>query len=292
MPRESKNMKLVDLNGDGLIDIYQINDGNKDTIHFNTGSEFLTVVTSQHINIISKNMKFVDMNGDGIIDIYEVRSGDDKIWINDGKGAFSAFSDLVAVNSKSEEITFADLNADGMVDLLETGSVNKVWFNQSKAIKLTKITDSFKNTIKINYKHLNDSSVYTKHADAAYPTLDIQSAQQVVSAVVSVVSNGVKMKTSYKYEGLKVNLEGLGSLGFSKVITENSLSKIKTVNTFNQNYPYIGTTSKNMSYLQGELVSEVDHEYSSTYKNSTYQIQTPLQTSKSYVQKTEQIGHL
>ena len=309
MSQKPENLKLADVNGDGLIDVYQINynESDLDIVFYNKGNGAFSPTMVKNLNISPENFRFVDINGDGVVDIYETRSEDDKIWINNGTGNFTSKSYSVAIDCTQDKMVFADINGDGLVDVIETDSSNQVWFNETKKTKLISVTDSFENKTGILYKRLNEmvfrnsftqhenilgrtiapalrrGNIYhKKHSDASYPTIDLQTAQEVVSSITSTASNETPMITTYKYEGLKANLKGLGSLGFAKVTSTNELSNLRTETNYNQEYPYIGLAKENNSYLEDELVSQTTYEYSNTLKDGVYQLQSTSQTSKSY----------
>ena len=190
--------------------------------------------------------------------------------INKGNGTFDSKSYKFAngwnfQNGGKYPLQLADFNGDGLTDILRYRDSTYYMMNNANKVqsKLTAIIDSFKNETIINYKRLNDksNSIYKKYTNSRYPDRDIIAPISVVESIVTKGSNNATLKTSYKYEGLKTNLKGLGSYGFAKITTENDLSKIKSINIFNQNYPYVGTTKQSLSYLDGKLVSDVSFEY-------------------------------
>ena len=103
-----------------------------------------------------------------------------------------------------------------------------------------------------------------------------------MESVITKGSDGATLKTSYKYEGLKVNLKGLGSYGFAKITTTNHLNNSKTITNFRQDYPYLGMIKSNLSYLENKLVSKSYYNYSKRTYNNIYQIRNTKQTSKNY----------
>ncbi len=126
-----EEITLVDLNADGLVDIYEV-DEDYDIVHFNNGN--MSFTKKEHVKIYAegKNLKFADLNGDGSVDIYQIATGKDKIWINDGKGNFShKYSPNVLVESK--DLKLVDMNGDGYPDIYDVDDNNdNIWLNDGK----------------------------------------------------------------------------------------------------------------------------------------------------------------
>ena len=139
---KSYSGRLVDLDGDGDLDVVISNDApspklvylNDGTGHFSVGS------TYGKPDWPMRNATVADMNGDGKPDIvaanrYGNTLGFNYICLNSGKGTFSA--DCIPFSSEpSTTITAADFNGDGLVDLLvphRNGGQSRLYFGAKNA---------------------------------------------------------------------------------------------------------------------------------------------------------------
>jgi hypothetical protein len=205
--------------------------------------------------------QFIDINGDGLPDRvhhynYKLKQHGYWVQLNTGSG-FGEFQNWgqngtyhyeyspVWGDGKNTYSQFIDINGDGLPDRVHHYNYklkqHRYWLQLntgSNYPKLIQITDSFKNTTTINYKKLNDKeeSIYNKYTDSTYPDRDLISPMQVVESIVSKNVNGKEIKTSYKYEGLKTNLHGLGSYGFAKITTTNHINRYYVANAQNNLY--------------------------------------------------------
>jgi hypothetical protein len=112
---------FVDLDGDGDIDIYEV-DNNRDNVWLNDGRGNFTY-KRDWVNVKGKvnTLKFADMNGDGLLDLLQEKKGDLYIYFN-LRGAKFNTSSPVRVNLSIKgmyEILLADLNGDGITDIYE-----------------------------------------------------------------------------------------------------------------------------------------------------------------------------
>ena len=93
----------------------------------------------------------------------------------------------------------------------------------------------------------------------------------MVSKVTDDNGIGGSLSSSYHYEGLKINQHGRGNLGFAKMTVTDDQTGIKTIDSYRQDFPFIGSQSRSESRLaSNQLLSESDtvYEYTGTI-NST-----------------------
>ncbi len=139
---KSYSGRLVDLDGDGDLDVVISNDTpspklvylNDGTGHFSVGSTYGSPDWPM------RNATVADMNGDGKPDIIAANRngktpGFNYICLNSGKGTFGA--DCIPFSSEpSTTITAADFNGDGLLDLLvphRNGGQSRLYFGAKNA---------------------------------------------------------------------------------------------------------------------------------------------------------------
>ncbi|OHA58443.1 MAG: hypothetical protein A2571_01535 [Candidatus Vogelbacteria bacterium RIFOXYD1_FULL_44_32] len=138
---------LIDVNGDGLIDIAQSRDGDEDPdiVYFNTGHGWVTSSTTVPVYFATRNgsdngVRVADINGDGLPDLLRFHAGDgalgNRVYINNGSGwsedrSWVLPEPTLAGDGQTDLGTrFGDVNGDGLVDILRKDeSVSKVYFN-------------------------------------------------------------------------------------------------------------------------------------------------------------------
>jgi hypothetical protein len=114
--------RLVDIDGDGYLDVVLSNDApDPKVIYLNDGKGHFHVGSSYgRAEWETRNASVADLNGDGRPDIIVANRTDhgaNYICLNQGKGRFSA--DCVAFSHESATtITPADFNHDGLIDLV------------------------------------------------------------------------------------------------------------------------------------------------------------------------------
>jgi RHS repeat-associated protein len=278
-------VSFADFNGDGYVDVYNIND-TVNEIWLNQGNGIFIQVTDDLPFNMSTEVLFSDINNDGMTDIYDRTNNT----IYFSKGEYYDDGDKVVgfINETQytpavdgTNIEFIDFNGDGFPDIYEVDT-QTVYINSLKKNQLISIADSFKNQTSIEYKNLTDSSVYTKYQDAHYPEMDIQPCLEVVSSISSMGPNKEILTNTYQYEGLRVNLLGLGSLGFAKIITNSNSNMLKTIEVFNQEYPYVGLPQSTETYLEGELTSTTSNQYDNLNVDDIYKVYKKTQNSQFY----------
>jgi hypothetical protein len=142
-PYRSYAAVLVDINGDGSLDIVVGNDSpDPKVVYFNDGKgNFRLGSTFGHAEWPTRNVAVADLNGDGLPDIVVANrygrdpNGANYVCLNKGGGKFGI--DCLAFSHESATtITPADFNGDGIVDLAvphRDGGQSYVYLNDGKA---------------------------------------------------------------------------------------------------------------------------------------------------------------
>ncbi|MEO2161224.1 MAG: VCBS repeat-containing protein, partial [bacterium] len=123
-------LALVDLNGDGHLDVYLTNGGPEqgsdesvaNALYFGDGQGHFTEVTQGSgvgDTLWSYGVNAVDFDGDSDLDLYVTNRGPNRLYRNDGTGHFEdvAADAGVAVEEWSTGSVFFDYDRDGDLDL-------------------------------------------------------------------------------------------------------------------------------------------------------------------------------
>ena len=217
---------------------------------------------------------YPDVNGDGLPDIC-ARGGTGIVCgINNGTSFgtmtmwSASFPDSAGWNHPQyySTITYPDVNGDGLPDICARGIAGVVCGANNRNVgHIVSLTNSFDVETLISHKPLTEQSVYIKGSNASYPELDIQTPFYVVSKVTSDNGIGGNLSSSYHYEGMKVHQRGRGNLGFAKMTVTDNQTGIKTITTYRQDFPFIGSPLRNETRLaNNQLLSETDTVYAYT----------------------------
>ena len=237
-------VRYPDINGDGLPDLCYRHDSGvicyKNTgSGWNTGAPIntgicynLDPVCDNHDN--RPTISYADFNNDGKQDLALRGDLGIRIYSSTGNGFELSYVSGICSNypshytqcepTKFETISYQDINADGKVDILYETSVGngRILNTQVMPDLMTSIQDSYGSVVNINYKGLNDASVYTLNSSSGYPNSYARLPLQVVASTSSSDGVGGTRTLSYKYEDLRINLKGRGLLGFDLESTTDS----------------------------------------------------------------------
>jgi len=227
--------RLVDLNGDGRVDILQAKYDGEHKAYLNNGSGWRDVNLSwkSPVDFIHLNQDFgvrlVDLNGDGLADMIH---GDGKdclknAWLNNGSGwsnypAYKPPLYFTTSSRKDNGARFADVNGDGLTDL---------------------IVDFQNSTITNKSAYINNGSGWS-------------------------LSSGWKSSTPFTKDGYNIGrrLGDVNGDGFADVIVAYGNSSEE------EHYTYIKNSSN--AYLLKRIVNEyggvveIDYSASTSYNNS------------------------
>jgi hypothetical protein len=282
--------RFADVNGDGLPDLVLI--GKDEAVpHVFLGKgdgSFLAQSVSTDVNgngwtELAYPRNLVDINGDGRADLVMTLTSEalTYVFLGQADGSFAQQAISTDINGNGWTLSaysreFADVNGDGKNDLIlamEGEALMHVSLSRFPASLLQSVSRGPENMAIFTYKSLADSTFYTKDGPpnaSAYPKLDMQYAQQVVSTVASNNGIGGTITTQYNYGGLKAEVgTGRGMLGFRWMKSKNLANNIESYTEFNQNWPFTGSVAKSETRLAGSGNSGVLKRTTNTYSQGT-----------------------
>src|SRR3990167_4584568 len=275
--------RAVDLLGDGLDDLIMSRDGSHQA-WINTGKGFIpdlnynppnNIVTSgqkqdyRHTNWHTYShddgVVLLDVTGSGLPAFLRCgmnEEGGCHAWLNEEgtwklDDRYAPQAPITDENGQDNGVRFVDLLGTGFVDMIIShDKQHQTWMNkaQTKPDVMTNIQDALGDNLKIQYKPITDTSIYTKGHNAVYPNMDLQAPMYVVAKTFSdtditpipnipAVSNKlVKLVndtvtqhiTDYSYANAVMNHLGWGFLGFGSMTTKDETSGISITTTYSQ----------------------------------------------------------
>ena len=248
------DLRVTDLNGDGLTDvIYRLDSNDRWYYVLSTGIGFgaphQTVHTSP--DNVKDDIFFVDLNGDGRADILKpVTSSKWDVMMS----VPTTTSDRVTWQKRGEvtrnaddSTFFGDVDGDGKLDLVMADNDN---WTVKKAIRaniidhvITDFTNGWGVKTTVTYESMLDNSVVISNVvpETIIDTFSPLGPMTVVKKVESDShTDGSRLSVSYRYGGMLLHREGLGALGFRQLETTDAQSQVVTTTTFKQSFPYTG----------------------------------------------------
>lgn len=172
-------------------------------------------------------------------------------------------------------LPFGDINNDGIADYYHKGTVR--YGKPEQPDLLTTITNGFGAEVKFEYSTLsktynNGKPLYTPDSvKPSFPQAPVNRGMQVVKKMAISNGQGGLINTFYNYIGGKVDIQGRGFLGFSKIETTNTSTGVVTIRNYLQSYPYVGRVSNEVTKTSaGMLISRVDNYYDIHSINSRF----------------------
>jgi hypothetical protein len=92
------------------------------------------------------------------------------------------------------------------------------------------------NNTKFSYQQLSNPEIYTKESTAQYSQQDLIAPISVISKLSTDDGLGGQRSVSYHYAGGKVDLNGRGFRGFSKVTQTDDSTGIQQITFYEQDY--------------------------------------------------------
>jgi len=287
----SKNI-TGDFNGDNKTDLltYENQEGWK--IYYNNGNGFIEVADLQTPDLVTPNAPndpvniywlVSDLNNDGIDDIYEGHYPN-SIGMNSihyiGHNNYKKSGHNVNVNFRALEFkfdTYLDFNGDGNKDLLfdsnldDIGRLITLFEPDSKEKLVTSITNGFNKEASFEYRPCNKVCSPGSGNDDANDVIEIGASFPVIASIDkpdAVGGDGI-IRIFYTYQGLKIHKRGKGFLGFEKITSDDSYSRITTTE-YGYNTDFFNTFVAKQTIGGSALPKEV------TYTNEVHAFSTEL----------------
>ena len=136
--RNSSEVFLTDLNGDGKIDLYmgRGHGGYQNRVYHNDGKK-LVDMTNTHLPSVADDTRAVqvaDFDADGDLDLYSGNWGQDRMYLQEIDGTFSdvTTSNVPGSGSGTLDMGQGDFNGDGLPDLfiVNNDEKNEVYLNE------------------------------------------------------------------------------------------------------------------------------------------------------------------
>jgi len=244
------NMRVADLNGDGLTDLIYRQTGDDQEWQYNlsNGYDFngwhLTGHTSTTDEVHSTY--FIDLNSDGRADILKPTSSTNWQLLLSVPYTHSTLLEWQSRGNLARDndnaVRFGDVNGDGKFDILTTQD-NDGWDIKYGKAKdtiehvITDIDNGWGITTSITYDNLLKDTVNLNTVSPYHgsDTISPQFPMSVVKRVDSDSNHGERVAVSYKYGGYLLHRKGLGSLGFNVLQTTDEQTGVITQTTYSQN---------------------------------------------------------
>jgi len=239
--RDVSRVKLADMNGDGLTDIYVvhgvntqgtparvwINQGNADFVEYAGPPHKVDDNTINETLDIARVM-LADMTGDGASDVYVVNG-----WASTAQAYLYRLA-----------VTPGD--------------------------RVTSITNGLGAAVQIDYALMTDplaraatgSRPYLKGTGSAYPVLELQPAMWLAAEQRSSNGSGGFSTVAYTYTAARMHLLGRGYLGFQAQEAKDVTQAVVETTSYRQDFPFIGMPSSSVTKLtDGRTLSDSSSTY-------------------------------
>ena len=277
--RVDKHPRMMsDVNGDGLPDVVGFANAGVH-VSLSTGSRFqahrLWVDSFGYSDSaggwwVDKHPRMMsDVNGDGYADVVGFANAGVHVSLSTGSRfqAHRLWIDSFGYSSSAggwrvveHPRMMSDVNGDGLPDIVGFGNAGvytATSANDSGKPKVISVTNGPKPETTIDYGYLTQEGedLYSKGADVSTSTERTVVLPQSVVKSISI-DNGIGgfNRSTYKYEDLRLNLEGRGIRGFRKFEVTDHANSVRTTRNFLRTHPYNGR----LSLMTKEIFESLD----------------------------------
>ena len=217
IPLQAPTAVLVDVNGDGRIDVVRPRVAGV-TVNFGTATGMGPSISRPALSSADAGVepgkpevRFLDMNGDGLADVVWLTDAWMKIFLGAGDGTFVPFARVPYPWGSGDalqlsNILFGDLNRDGLTDLVRVDAANVTWYRGE--------TDGRFNSF---FRHLARPEATDADAVVTIADLNGNGSQDVVwssprglwavdlagatsAGMLVQISNGIGLVSTYTYD--------------------------------------------------------------------------------------------
>jgi RHS repeat-associated protein len=233
------------------------------------------------------SFSLADVNGDGLVDFIGSRGDGGRLLVNTGTNwadingeqnwqKWAGSNPVPAVPSDlalaqpvdlggGNGATFVDFDGDGLEDLVDAFGTSRVfaWRNTFRAPVIKGFPNGLASNSQVGYEVIttaaaSEHGTYSDHNPVEAGTRVMAAPLRVVASVTAMDGTGITSSpTTYQYESLRSSTMGRGPLGFRKLRSIDQASKITSVTTFSQSFPYAGMPISIERYF-GEGPAKVD----------------------------------
>ncbi len=187
----------------------------------------------------------LDWNGDGRDDLLLRGTANWLVAVSQGDSV-APLEDTGIRHEDAAAVAGRDLDGDGLEDIaLKSSAQISVRFrNGSMPDLLASVADGFGVGAEFTYRPLTDSAVHTAGSTNGWPDPHLQTNDLVVTRLRATdgSGDGGRVTSTFRYEGLRGNTQGRGSLGFRKVTRTETAGgeSLSSVLTRRQDFPFTG----------------------------------------------------
>lgn len=291
--------RFADFNGDGLTDLaYPAQTPGQWYLGFGQGGGGLAIVpgpsTSGYTNYLTLAG---DYDGDGYHDFYAATSSSPQWHVFRGSPNGLTTSPIATgISATGNSWMLTDQTGDGLPDLGRYDIATFVWSTLPHAgvpgERLTSATDGLGNKVSFTYLPMTDSAVYTKGIGAVAPVIDVKFNASLVRTMLIEPAGGSSYFFSYKYADARSHTQGRGFLGMGKREITDSRNGMFTVETYEQDFPYIGSPEQVTvkQSASGNVIQDVTHTYANHLLDATSGNQRYLPYRSKTVTKAYEVG--
>jgi RHS repeat-associated protein len=201
----------------------------------------------------------LDWDGDGQSDRLYANPTTNTWWVQRSTGTGIASAVDTNIPAVATQGVFpVDINSDGQTDLAfvdAAAGYNLSYFPHrgfdAPPDLMVSATDGFGVTFSPTYQPISQTN-YLRYSTASYPDIDFEGPMYVVTSYAASDGLGGSYSNNFQYYGAKLNLQGRGFEGFSRVRQQDSRQVDSTVSTSNpitdtyyrQDFPYIGSVAE------------------------------------------------
>jgi len=267
------HVRYGDFNGDGLTDaIYPATTGIWN-LGFGQGSGGFSIVAGPSSSGHATYQTLTgDYDGDGLDDFYVTKNSPFEWVVFRSAGtalSTTAIEPASPISGSGAGWMLRDQNGDSLPDLGRYDSGTLIWslgaHQGLPGERLLSATDGLGNSASFAYLPMTDAAVYAKGTGAAYPERDVRGTSSLVRTLQINPAGGTSYSLSYRYLNARFHAQGNADLGMGERQTTDSRDGLYSVETFRQDFPYIGapatTTVKQSSAGGANTIQSTAHSY-------------------------------